>query len=79
MRVHLWVRIHIQVHSVNGSYQHSISRAAWKMTHMIRPDCVNLDNVVAKCRCFVDEQLQEIVRCRFSSNELEFCVYRACP
>ena len=44
---------------------------------MVRPDGINLLNLVRKRRRFVDEQLEELVWCRFACKELKLLVY--CP
>lgn len=46
---------------------------------MVRPDRIDLLNIVAERRCFVDNELQEIVRCGFSGQELELLVNCMCP
>lgn len=46
---------------------------------MVRPDRIDLLDIIAERRRFVYNELKEIVWCRFSGQELELLVDCMCP
>lgn len=46
---------------------------------MIGPACINFLDVVREGRGIVNQQMKELVGCRFSSEEFEFMVDSLCP
>jgi hypothetical protein len=48
-------------------------------TYMIGSDGIDANNLIAKRGCFVGDELQEVVRGRFSSQEFKLLIHRSAP
>lgn len=64
----------MNVHDIN---EYEAGGKDW--TDVVRPDRIDLLDIVAKRRRFVYNKLQEIVRCGFSGQELKLLVDCMCP